>query len=164
MKDAWVKLSAKVKTTVRKLQSTLAAVLQTISEQISGLAEKISWVRSWKSVRMRQLGVKTAKTCGRYVSPDSSASAALKQVKKSKMNKDAVKDLMFGGVTELMRNPHFYYFSSVGFEYCHWTEDGKEALQEYMELMAAKFHRAEQESLNKRAKELVIKGLKGEQV
>jgi hypothetical protein len=33
-----------------------------------------------------------------------------------------------------------------------------------MEIMAFKFHEAEQESLNKRAKELVIKGLKGEQV
>lgn len=80
------------------------------------------------------------------------------------MNKDAVKDLMFGGVAELMKNKQFYYFSSVGPQYCHWTDEGREALQAYMELMAFKFHEAEQESLNKRAKELVIKGLKGEQV
>ena len=80
------------------------------------------------------------------------------------MDKQAVKDLMFGGVAELMRNPNFYYFSSVGSNYCYWTEAGKQALQEYMDLMAVKFHEAEQESLNKRAKELVIKGLKGEQV
>ena len=33
-----------------------------------------------------------------------------------------------------------------------------------MELMAFKFYEAEQELLNKRAKELVIKGLKGETV
>jgi hypothetical protein len=80
------------------------------------------------------------------------------------MKKDAVKDLMFGGVSELMRNSHYYYFSSVGSNYCHWTEAGKQALHEYMELMAVKFHEAEQESLNKRAKELVISSLKGEQV
>jgi hypothetical protein len=85
-------------------------------------------------------------------------------VKKSKMEKEAVKDLMFGGISELMKNKHFYYFSSIGPQYCHWTEEGKEALHAYMELMAFKFHEAEQELLNKRAKELVIKGLKGETV
>jgi hypothetical protein len=80
------------------------------------------------------------------------------------MEKEAVKDLMFGGISELMKNKHFYYFSSIGPQYCHWIEEGKEALHAYMELMAFKFHEAEQELLNKRAKELVIKGLKGETV
>ena len=80
------------------------------------------------------------------------------------MKKGAVKDLMFGGVAELTRNPNYYYFSTVGSAYCHWTEDGKQALQEYMDLMAYKFHEAEEESLNNRAKEMVIKGLKGESV
>ena len=111
---------------------------------------------------MQQLGIKTARTCGVYGSRDSSASAALKQVKKSKMDKQAVKDLTYGGISELMRNPNYYYFSSVGSAYSHWTEAGKQALYEYMELMAFKFHESEQESLNQRAKELVIKGLKGE--
>jgi hypothetical protein len=78
------------------------------------------------------------------------------------MDKQAVKDITYGGISELMRNPNYYYFSSVGSAYSHWTEDGKQALHEYMELMAFKFHESEQESLNQRAKELVIKGLKGE--
>ena len=78
------------------------------------------------------------------------------------MDKEAVKDLMFGGISELMKNKHFYYFSIIGPQYCHWTEEGKKALYDYMELMAYKFHEVEQESLNQRAKELVIKGLKGE--
>lgn len=80
------------------------------------------------------------------------------------MNKGAVKDLMFGGVAELTRNPNYYYHSSVGSNYCHWTDAGKQALQEYMDLMAYKIYEADQESLNTRAKELVIKGLKGESV
>ena len=80
------------------------------------------------------------------------------------MDKQAVKDLTFGGISELMRNKEYYYFSSIGSTYSHWTEAGKEALYEYMDLMAYKFHEAEQESLNKRAKELVINGLKGEKV
>jgi hypothetical protein len=83
-------------------------------------------------------------------------------VKKSKMRKDAVKDLMFGGVSELMKNKHYYYFSSVGSAYCHWTEAGKQALQEYMDLMAFKLYEAEVEDLDRRARELVIGALKGD--
>jgi predicted solute-binding protein len=85
-------------------------------------------------------------------------------VKKSKMDKNAIKDVTYGGISELIRNKNYYYFSSIGPNYSHWTEAGKQALQEYMDLMAFKFHEAEEESLNKRAKELVIKGLKGETV
>jgi hypothetical protein len=78
------------------------------------------------------------------------------------MNKNAVKDLMFGGVTELMKNKQFYYFSSVGPQYCHWTDEGQEALRAYMELMAYKFHEAETAELDRRAKEMVIGALKGD--
>jgi hypothetical protein len=80
------------------------------------------------------------------------------------MNKEAIKELMFGGVTEMLKNRNLYYHSTVGPTYCHFTEEGKEALQEYMNLMAYKILEAEEASLNKRAKELVIKGLKGETV
>jgi hypothetical protein len=83
-------------------------------------------------------------------------------VKKYKMNKQAVKDLMFGGVAELMKNKQFYYFSSVGPQYCHWTNEGQEALQAYMSIMAYKFHEAETAELDRRAKEMVIGALKND--
>jgi hypothetical protein len=85
-------------------------------------------------------------------------------VKKSKMDKQAIKDVMFGGLSELMKNRKYYYFSSVGANYCHFTDDGQKALQEYMNLMGAKLCEAEEAELNQRAKDLVIKGLKGETV
>jgi hypothetical protein len=80
------------------------------------------------------------------------------------MDKKAIKDIMFGGVSELIKNKNFYYFSSIGPQYCRWTEEGKLELQAYMDYMAYKMLEAEEESLNKRAKELVINGLKGENV
>ena len=80
------------------------------------------------------------------------------------MDKQAVKDLMFGGVMELMRNGRYYYKSSVGANYCHWTDDGKMALQEYMQLVSHKLWEAEEADLKKRSKELVMKGLKGETI
>jgi hypothetical protein len=41
---------------------------------------------------------------------------------------------------------------------------GKVALEEFMAQMAVNMHKAEEVALNQRAKELVIKGLKGESV
>ena len=71
---------------------------------------------------------------------------------------------MFGGVKELMKDRHYYYHSTVGANYSHWTEEGKDALAEYMNLMVHKLQEAEEKELNQRAKDLVIKGLKGEQI
>jgi hypothetical protein len=85
-------------------------------------------------------------------------------VKKSKMDKQAVKDLMFGGIIELMQNPKYYYYSEVGHTYSRWTDEGKEVLQEYMQIMSWKLNEAEHDNLNKRAKEMVISGLKGETI
>ena len=80
------------------------------------------------------------------------------------MDKQAVKDLIFGGINELMRNRRYYYHSSVGQGYSHWTDEGKEALHEYMNVMGWKLKEAEEEDLRKRSKEMVLQGLKGEQV
>lgn len=78
------------------------------------------------------------------------------------MDKQAVKDLMFGGICELMRNRHYYYHSSVGEGYSHWTDEGKEALQEYMQVMGWKLKQAEEADLNRRAKEMTFNILKGD--
>ena len=80
------------------------------------------------------------------------------------MDKQAVKDLMFGGLHELMKNRHYYYHSSVGQNYSYWTDEGKEALCEYMNVMGWKLKEAEEAELNQRAKDLVINGLKGDKV
>lgn len=78
------------------------------------------------------------------------------------MKKEAVKDLLYGGLLELMNNRNNYYNSSVGSSYNHFTEQGKGAVQDYLKEMATLMLTAEQESLDIRAKNLVMKGLKGE--
>jgi hypothetical protein len=80
------------------------------------------------------------------------------------MDKEAIKEVIFGGLIELTKNRKYYYYSSIGINYCHFTEDGQKALAEYMNLMGAKLCEAEEAELNRRAKELVIKGLKGETI
>jgi hypothetical protein len=80
------------------------------------------------------------------------------------MDSNAIKELMYGGVKELMNNRTYYYYSNVGQNYSHWTEEGQQALAEYMNLMGYKMLEIEEASLNQRAKELVLKGLKGDKV
>ena len=80
------------------------------------------------------------------------------------MDSESIKELMYGSIKELSRNRKYYYHSTVGINYSHWTEEGVKALSDFMNLMAYKMHEAEEAELNKRAKELVVKGLKGEKV
>lgn len=78
------------------------------------------------------------------------------------MDKQAIKDLTYGGLIELMRNNKYYYYSQVGANFCHWTDAGKEALAEYMNIVGHKMLEAEKEELDQRAKNMVLTTLKGE--
>lgn len=76
------------------------------------------------------------------------------------MYKGALKDLMYGGLMEIMNNRQYYYKSGVGQGYSHFTEEGKEALIEYMNLISWKMIEAENNDLNDRAKQQVLDQLK----
>jgi hypothetical protein len=80
------------------------------------------------------------------------------------MDKSAVKDLMYGGINELIHSEKYYRYSPVGPEYCRFTDTGKVALEEFMAQMAVNIRMAEKAELDKRAKDMVINGLKGESV
>jgi hypothetical protein len=80
------------------------------------------------------------------------------------MEKTVIKDLLYGGLSELMNNPEFYYRSSVGASYSHWTEKGNAVMLEHVILMTIQMHTADQAAFDKRAKDMVIKGLKGETI
>jgi hypothetical protein len=80
------------------------------------------------------------------------------------IEKNAVKELLYGGLLEIMNNRHYYYNSSIGSDYSHFTDAGKVAMDEYLNTMGRLMLKAEEASLNKRAKDLVINGLKGEKV
>lgn len=78
------------------------------------------------------------------------------------MDRSAIKEFMYGGILELMRNRHYFYNSTVGAEYSHWTEEGQKALADYMHIIGYKMLQAEEEELDKRAKAMVLKTLKGD--
>jgi len=85
-------------------------------------------------------------------------------VKKSKMDRASIKEFMYGGINELIHNRKYYYHSAVGGDYSHWTVEGEQALKVFMNMIGHKMMQAEEAELNQRAKDLVIKGLKGEKI
>lgn len=78
------------------------------------------------------------------------------------MQKSAIKDLVYGGLEEILNNRSYYYNSSVGANYSHLTDNGKEAVIEFIDLMSYKIIEANEADLNHRAKEQVLKELKGQ--
>jgi hypothetical protein len=78
------------------------------------------------------------------------------------MDRGAIKDFIYGGLSEIMNNRQYFYKSSVGQGYSHFTEEGEKALVEYMNLVSWKMIEAENTELNARSKEIVMKTLKGE--
>jgi hypothetical protein len=111
---------------------------------------------------MQLLGAKIVKTYTASAFHGLFDSEVLQQVRKFNMDKAAVKDLIYGGVNELIHNGKYYYHSSVGPEYCHFTDVGKVALSEFMNQMAVTMYKVDAAELDKRAKDMVINGLKGE--
>jgi hypothetical protein len=87
----------------------------------------------------------------------------LRRAKKSKgyvMEKQAIKELMYGGLNEIMNNRRYYYTSSTGKHYSHFTEPGKIAVQEFVTEIASYITDAENNELDKRARDMVLKELK----
>jgi hypothetical protein len=80
------------------------------------------------------------------------------------MEKAALKDLLYGGMVELMNNKSYYYHSTISSNYSKWTAPGTEAMIKYTTTMAELMIEAETKDLDKRAKDMVIRGLKGETV
>lgn len=78
------------------------------------------------------------------------------------MDKSALQSLIYGGLLELGKNSKLFYNSSVSSHYAHLTEEGKEALVDYVNKMIPMMLANEEALLDKRAKELVLKNLKGE--
>lgn len=76
------------------------------------------------------------------------------------MEKQAIKDLMYGGISELMQRRDYYYHSDINPLYSHWTDQGAEVLKNYVNDISRYIWDAEQEALDQRAKDIVLNELK----
>jgi len=78
------------------------------------------------------------------------------------LDKQALKDILYGSIAEMAKNSKYYHNSSFGGKFCYFTDEGEKAVMEILNLWTLKVLEEEKQMLDKRAKELVVKGLKGE--
>jgi hypothetical protein len=76
------------------------------------------------------------------------------------VDKQALKDLLYGGIEEMTQNSRLYYHSSIGTSYSHWTEAGAKNLAEFLNLMAGEMARCRVDADMQRSKDMVMKELK----
>ena len=96
----------------------------------------------------------------RYAFLGSYGSVVLWLMRKFNMERKALKDFVYGGLTELMSNDRYYHYSRVGINYSHWTDDGLQALAEYTNVIGHMVIKAQEEDLDRRAKDMVMAELK----
>lgn len=67
---------------------------------------------------------------------------------------------VYAGLFEILKNKQLYYHSTVSSDYCHLTDEGKQAVLEWVHLMAPQMHKLEQAEIDARAKKMVWDELK----
>jgi hypothetical protein len=77
-----------------------------------------------------------------------------------KMKPEAIKDVLYGGIAELLRNPAFCRRSEVEAKYTAWTAEGQAALHEFVAAMIVEIDRSEKIRLTEEAKKQTLSTLK----
>ena len=67
---------------------------------------------------------------------------------------------VYAGLFEILKNQRLYHHSSVGSDYCHLTDDGKQAVIDWVNLMGPQMHKLEKAEIDARAKKMVWDELK----
>lgn len=76
------------------------------------------------------------------------------------MSHEVFQKQIYVSLLEILKDEHLYRQSVVDSKYNKFSEEGKEALLEYMVTMAPLILAKEKQELDKRAKKLVIEELK----
>jgi hypothetical protein len=73
------------------------------------------------------------------------------------MNERDLDVALVGAIKALLKDSKYFYMGYRG----HLTEDGRAAVTGVIDLFGERMYKAEQEALDRRAKEMVVKELKG---
>jgi len=76
------------------------------------------------------------------------------------MDETALKELLYSGVVSLLENREYFYYSSLGTDYCHWTEEGEQVLLGYLAMFGPKIIKGKRLAIETKAKELMLDTLK----
>lgn len=68
---------------------------------------------------------------------------------------------MVGSIKELLQDSNYFYYSTVGPDYCHLTEVGKDAILDVVNVLGSRMLVAIEKEDIERSKQLVLDELKG---
>jgi len=83
-------------------------------------------------------------------------------VKKSNLDKQILKDMIYGCLRELGENKDLFYHSSFGQQYSHFHDKGKEPVLEILHDLICKIREVEEQAFEDRKKQETFDALKGE--
>lgn len=75
------------------------------------------------------------------------------------MNK-VLPNQVYAGLHEILKDQRLYHHSRVGADYCHLTDEGKDAVINWITLMAPEMLKVSEAEFNARAKQMVWDELK----
>ena len=71
-----------------------------------------------------------------------------------------VEKMIIGSVKEILRDRQYFYYSTVGPDYCHLTEEGKDAIVDMVNILGSRMLVAIEQEDIERSKQLVLGQLK----
>ena len=75
------------------------------------------------------------------------------------LRQDAEK-IIIGSIKELIKDQQYFYYSNVGPDYCHLTEQGKDAIIDIINILGSRMLIAIEKEDIDRSKQLVLNELK----
>jgi hypothetical protein len=69
--------------------------------------------------------------------------------------------MIIGSIKEIIRDRQYFYYSNVGPDYCHLTEEGKSAIIDMINILGSRMLVAIEKEDIERSKQLVLDQLKG---
>jgi len=76
------------------------------------------------------------------------------------MRSKDVEKMMVGSIKELLQDSKYFYHSSVGHDYCHLTDQGRDAIIDIINILGSRMLIAIEKEDIDRSKQLVLNELK----
>ena len=77
------------------------------------------------------------------------------------MRSQDIEKMIIGSIKEIVKDRKYFYYSTVGPEYCHLTEEGNRAILEAINLLGSRMIVALDREDVERSKQLMLDELKG---
>tara|TARA_S200002703_G_scaffold113027_2_gene98531 strand:- start:677 stop:922 length:246 start_codon:yes stop_codon:yes gene_type:complete len=77
------------------------------------------------------------------------------------MDKKFLKDVTYGSLLEIVSNRDYYYYSPVGKEYSHFSDEGEQAIIDFAKIIAYNMLEVRDTEDEQRSRDIVLNELKG---